>query len=205
MRTDPFALLAGAAACIPIAIASDQLQPRSIFWLDNRFPSRGLDAPVLDWQGNRLVGAEWRIELFGGPAPDSLSPAIALDKGSRLTTGFYAPGYFRGASSQLGVVCTPNDYPWAWLQVRVWNAGLGTTYEEVRAGELGGYGESSVFFARGGFYEGATTPWPPEPLLELQSFTVRQIVPEPSSWALLAVGGLGLWWARWRSSPPFHP
>jgi hypothetical protein len=98
------AALVGLTGPSPVLMASQEYQSPAIFWLDNRLPSRGLDAPVLDWQGNRLAGTEWRIELYGGSAPDSLSPAIALDKGGRLLTGFHSPGYFRGASSQLAVL-----------------------------------------------------------------------------------------------------
>jgi hypothetical protein len=102
-------------------------------------------------------------------------------------------GYFRDGHDLL-VDSIPDEYPAAWLQVRAWSADLGDSYESVASLGIGGYGESKVFKARGGRYI-STTPWSPSALVGLESFSVRQIVPEPNAWALMAVGGVGLWWA----------
>jgi hypothetical protein len=63
---------------------------------------------------------------------------------------------------------------------------------------VGGYGESPLFYAQGG------NPVPPgvslpRPLIGLESFSVLQETPEPSTWALLLLGGAGMWWCRRRS------
>jgi len=74
---------------------------------------------------------------------------------------------------------------------------LGATYEDVVGKGLGGHGESSLLYLKGGSPYAHTLPG----LLEgLQSFSVRPIVPEPATWALLVVGGLGLCWAKGRRS-----
>ena len=82
-------------------------------------------------------------------------------------------------------------YGYAWLQVRAWDARLGGTYEEVMGLGIGGYGESPLFYARGNS-PFADPPIPPAPLIGLQSFSLRPVVPEPGTWMLLTLGGLGL-------------
>jgi hypothetical protein len=130
--------------------------------------------------------------LFGGPTPDSL--AIAVTSAPMLPQPFTAvfngqQGYF----SKPGDVVIPTAQ-FAWLQVRAWDARLGSTYDEVAALGQGGYGESPLFQALGG--DILATGRPPQPLLGLQSFSLRP-VPEPSTWALSGIGvGFLLW--RWR-------
>jgi hypothetical protein len=83
--------------------------------------------------------------------------------------------------------------------MRAWEARLGATYDEVVARGLGGYGESPVFYSQGG------NPYdykdPAAHLVGLQSFRLRPVIPEPSTWALLALGGVGVAWATRRRWP----
>jgi hypothetical protein len=164
------------------------------FELQNFDREAGIDAPVFDWTGNPLWGPEWRVELYGGPSPDFLAPTvIVFQYPAREIIPLWRPGYFR---STVGV--TPlgvNVGDWAWLQVRVWSVELGATYEAAVATDLGGYGESTTFYALGSPPDGLV---PPASLRGLDSFSVRKIVPEPSPWAMVLLGGLGLWWTRWR-------
>jgi MYXO-CTERM domain-containing protein len=161
------------------------------FQLKNLDRAAGVDAPVFAWTGSLLWGPEWCVELYGGPTPDDLAPALIVGpEPAREIIPLWRPGYFR---STVGV--TPpgvNVGDWAWLQVRVWSVTLGATYEAAVAEGLGGYGESAVFLALGSPPEAQV---PPAPLLGLRPFTVREIIPEPSTWALglLAVGGGCAW------------
>ena len=98
---------------------------------------------------------------------------------------------------------------WAYLQMRAWEASLGGSYEDVMARGLGGYGESPIFYAQGG---DPTAPLPtlPRPLIGLEYFSLRAVVPEPSAWALLLLGGgLVLGWrvrpGRIRHKSTTHP
>ena len=52
---------------------------------------------------------------------------------------------------------------------------------------LGGYGESPLFYANGSDPTLAL-PEPPAPLIGLQSFNLRAVIPEPSSALLLLLG-----------------
>jgi len=80
---------------------------------------------------------------------------------------------------------------------------LGATYEEASSLGVGGYGQSAVFYARGSSLRGSI-PDPPALLFGLQSFSVLEPIPEPSTWALLAVGLGGIVWTvrRSKASPP---
>ncbi len=74
----------------------------------------------------------------------------------------------------------------AWLQVRAWNTSLGSTYEQVAALGLGGYGESSLLYLQGG-NPNAEPPIGPHLLIGLQPFSLRSI-PEPTVWQLCVIG-----------------
>jgi len=169
---------------------------QSQFFLDNLESAHGVNAPVLDAAGNPLAGSTYAAELWGGAAPDSLSPALSAYSMERIIVPFVTRGYFtdsdpggRGYPTIFSVLPTEC----AWLQVRAWDARLGATYENVVAAGLGGYGESPLFCAVG------TYPFLPNPaipgyLVGLQSFSLRAEVPEPSGWILFALGGFSLWW-----------
>lgn len=155
-----------------------------------------VNAPVYDAQGNPLEGAGYLVELWGAASSDSLAPALDVRTAERLVTPFRTDGYFVNTSGFLSIVDVP-PHGYAWLQVRAWDASLGGTYEEVEALGLGGYGESLLFYAQGhNPYE--DPPELPAPLIGLQSFSLRPIVPEPSAFACLALGAATLWALRRR-------
>jgi hypothetical protein len=143
-----------------------------------------------------LEGSEWRVELYGGGTQDSLRPVINILYGTREILSLAAPGYFRSGSGFLSVVGVPAG-GWAWLQVNVWDSGLGASFEDAVTRGMGGYGQSALFYAQGG-YPIEPLPTPPGFLIGLQSFSVLAVVPEPAVWLLLTGGLAGLWLARRR-------
>lgn len=188
--------LATANLLVPCSIALGQ----SSFEIYNHRVASGIDAPVFDAFGVRLEGADYSAELWGGAAADSLTPVLSYNARERVIIPFLTGGE-AGYVRHLGdpnrgdpsVFSVPPS-GWAWLQLRAWDARLGTTYEEVAAQGIGGYGESSLFYAQGG-NPVVILPDPPGRLIGLESFSLRPIVPEPSAWALLALGGTALWLA----------
>jgi hypothetical protein len=168
----------------------------SIFLLSN-FEQNLVNAPVFDAAGVPLEGPNFLAELWGGITPESLVPAISHAVGDRLIIPFDIQGYFEdGREAQVPSLVNGG---YAWLQVRAWDARLGPTYEEVAALDMGGYGESSPFYAQGkhpGDMLGT-----PAPLIGLESFSLRA-VPEPATWTFLALGGAGVVWAARRKREP---
>lgn len=169
---------------------------QSSFELANQH-SPVVNAPVFDAQGAPLAGPNFVAELWGGVTADSLSPLVDIDQGFRREMApFISPGYFFSPSGYLSVLTVP-PAGFAWLQVRVWDRRLGANYEDVAGLAIGGYGESPLFYAQGGVP--VITPASlPGPLIGLQSFSLRPVVPEPSTCALLALGGTAVCWAARR-------
>lgn len=162
--------------------------------------NRPVNAPVFDAQGEPLSGPQYLAELWGGATADSLSPLLDINQGLRREMApFVSPGYFFSPAGSLSVLAVPPG-GFAWLEVRVWDTRLGTTYEEVAALGIGGYGDSALFYAQGRdpFRE---PPELPGPLIGLQSFNLRPVIPEPSTWALLVLGGAALCWVVRRRKP----
>lgn len=149
-----------------------------------------IDAPVFDAAGNRLAGTNYLAMLYGGPAINSLEPAWAETGTDMAPVPFtYAPTDQAGYFSQNGATIIGN-VPCAgvaWLQVRAWDAQLGPTYEDVVNLGLGGYGESNLFQEQGGKPPGFClgSPSPSELLHGLQSFALREVIPEPGSMLLM--------------------
>jgi len=158
---------------------------QSSFGLANKTPPL-VDAPVFDPHGQLLSGPNYMAELWGSSTPGSLTPLVDVLRGnSRVFANFVSPGYFFSGNSYLSVDSVP-PFGYAWLQVRVWDSRLGPTYEQVLALGIGGYGESPLFYAQGG---DPFDQFPmPGDLIGLQSFSLREVVPEPSSMALLLIG-----------------
>jgi MYXO-CTERM domain-containing protein len=163
-----------------------------------------LDAPVYDWTGGLLWGPDWRAELYGGVTTDSLSPAVRLYTYIRSPLPFFLPGYFGYTGGHDVVVLSVPGGGYAWLQVKVWNVQLGATYEETVARRLGGYGQSSLFYAQGS-NPLADPPQAPYPLIGLTSFSVSQPVPEPAVGWLAVAGLAGLALIRRRARGRIRP
>ena len=142
---------------------------QATFVLSNRhfgtFPT--VLVPILDEQGLPLEGTNYVAELWGGRSPNALQPARdAIYR--RVHAPFFALGFFRTKYVHVESISL-GDF--GWLQVRVWDLRLGSTYEEAVTRGLGGYGESPLFYARGG---GASPNGDdPGPLAGLQSFRLR--------------------------------
>ena len=165
------------------------LQGQSSFALGNYDPPV-VNAPIFNADGTPLRGSNFEAELWGSNIPDSLAPAQSLRTRQRFIVPFASRGYFVGNGDEMLIpAATPGGY--AWLQVRAWDARLGATYEEVMALGIGGYGESPLFYAQGS-NPFKTLPEAPAPLIGLGSFSLRPVVPEPGTWVLLTLGGLGL-------------
>jgi hypothetical protein len=185
-------LLCHAALCLLVPCVT---LGQGSFYFNSSYLS--VNAPVFDSGGQPLEGPGFLAELYGGNTAGALAPAVSLVSGVRVATPFLSglsAGYFRGGSVYINDV---PGYGWAWLQVRAWDAHLGSTYEEVAARGIGGYCESGLFYAQGG--DASDILGLPGKLDGLQSFSLRAVVPEPSTWALLALGGLALGWASRRS------
>jgi len=161
---------------------------QSTFQFRNFAVEYGIDAPILDAAGLPLEGPRYLAALYGGPSEDSLTPAIHL--GSPVYSPFFSgvgAGYFEQSEVEVATVPPGGN---AWLRVHAWDTTLGTTYDDVKAQGIGGYGESNFLFLRGG-----TELELPKPLIGLESFGLRAVIPEPNAALLLL---LGVPWLVWR-------
>jgi hypothetical protein len=156
------------------------------YYFSNYVPP-SIDAPVFDAAGNRLEGTNYVAMLYGGRTTDSLTPAWLLGVYPMAPEPFtqYSlsgqGGYFR-YPGWVEIMTVTVGEP-AWLQVRAWDARLGSSYQEVLSLGLGGYGESTLFQKFGGGFAVL-----PEPLIGLQSFSLLPVIPEPSSIILFIFG-----------------
>jgi len=143
-------------------------------------------APFFDYDGTtRLAGSRYMAELLAGTSTGSMAPAGSP---TPLLSGAGA-GFFNG-----GVVSIPNVALGSigFFQVRYWDTTVGATYSAAQAAGLG-YGLSNLFSVPTGGV--GTPPSSPTSLAGLQSFF---LIPEPSIYALLALGGAAMFFRRRR-------
>jgi len=175
--------------------ATNPARGQSSFALRN-YSATQVNAPVFDSQGARLEGSNYAAELWGSTSPNSLTPVLTYLTKQRVIVPFlngpgFGAGYFsdpegRAFGDQLTVLGVPPGTGLAWLEVRAWDTRLGTTYEDVVARGIGGFGESPLFSAHGS--NPVDLLGVPAPLIGLESFSLRAVVPEPSTVALLLLG-----------------
>jgi hypothetical protein len=151
----------------------------------------GVNSPVRDQNGVVIpAGVGFTVELFAGATADSLSAVTG-------TTTFVAPGTFLGSQRVLTGLA-PGSYPF--FEVRVWEnqGGTFTSYEAARDG-LAQFGSSNPFQLAGTTTGlGNPTGVPPSPapaLVGMPSFNLT-VIPEPSTYALLALGAAALFLRR---------
>jgi hypothetical protein len=152
---------------------------------------------------NRIVGVlDAPVFLSGGAAPVDGADFVAqlyfsATEGGTMTAVSAAPAAFRtgagagywnaGASAgrTLDGIAAGDT---AFLQVRVWNAAQFANFDAaVSAGTVDSWGWSDVFSVTTG--GAGDPPSLPATMLDLNSF---ELVPEPSTCVLAALGALGL-------------
>ncbi len=156
----------------------------------------GLNAPVYESDGvTPLSDSQFLAEVLAAPSADNLTPIGAA-------VGFLTSpraGYFNGGIRDINSV-VPGDT--AWIVVRVWNTGSGSTFAQAQASGLpDSWWESAVLtVVTGGRIIGGG-PTPPAYLTGLGTSPVYLNAPEPSAVALIGVGGLvALFYSRRRST-----
>lgn len=153
------------------------------------------DAPVagtLVFGGAPLAGTGWIAELWaanGANAPES--SLVAATPTTTFRTGAGA-GWVTGTTASLTGVA--GDAPAATLQLRV----FASTYSTWAAAEAAWNADktATVFIGKSGLFNlsniGGTVNQAPN-LVGLQSFSlVANFIPEPSTFALLGLGTLGM-------------
>jgi hypothetical protein len=132
------------------------------------------------YTGGGLTGTGFTAELWAGTSADSLAAVPGSQKDFRT-------GGFAGAiNNSGGVIAIPGvgEAGSAALQVRAWDNAGGTITSWDAASIRG---ESAVFMSLplGGLA-------PPPNMVGLESFNIHTAVPEPSTFALLGLGALGM-------------
>ncbi|MBI3418427.1 MAG: PEP-CTERM sorting domain-containing protein [Verrucomicrobia bacterium] len=153
------------------------------------------DAPVLFF-GDRLSGPGYLVQLYAGVSQGSLSPvgeAIPLRSGE-------GRGYWSAAARTIPASAIAADGT-SVVQVRAWNVLAGATYEAaVQSG--GGFGASNIITVKP-----TVAPDLPAFLAGLSSVSILLLpserclyfpdeCPEPSTFALAALGGLVLFFRQ---------
>ena len=147
-------------------------------------PGSEVDAPVYDVDGvTRLAGAAYQVQLFAGPAADQLV-AVGAPLPFRSK---YGAGYWQSGDTVLVINSVPPGAK-AFVQIRVWEAAAGTTYEAAMA--AGGKRGTSLVLSivTGG---GGAPPSLPPMLVGLESFRLFQgeppkVVSQPQNQTVIA-------------------
>ncbi len=100
------------------------------FWLPGPDLPAGLDAPVFDVDGRTRLDGRFRAQLYAGPTPEQLAPVgMPRPFGDGAAAGYWE------ASPEWREVNLPSVPPGqtAWMQVRVWRADAGPSFEAAAA------------------------------------------------------------------------
>lgn len=167
------------AACLAVASAVAQ----GTVNFQNRIVSVGLDAPVRD-ADNSLLGAGFYAQLWAGADANSLAAVGSVIQFITNPTTQQGTGYFTGGERTIPGI-TPGGA--AVVQVRAWFGGAGGTVQTWQDALTAGvnYGMSPTLSLSATGNPTSQPPGTPVNLVGLQGFT---LVPEPSTYLLLALG-----------------
>lgn len=159
---------------------------------------------VLDSSGAAVVGTTYSGQLYAGAASDALAPVVEIKGGGSAIFPFpaaAAPAALHGyVASQNNTVIVPGVGPGtaAFVQLRVWNNNDGALTDWDSAVNVSEWGMSDTELSAD---LGGPNPNPDLPAIaapgmpNLPGFQL-QVVPEPTTWALLGIGALALFFRR---------
>jgi hypothetical protein len=128
-----------------------------------------------------FVNSAYYGQLFAGPDANSLAPVgVAV-----LFLDGAGAGIVSGGTVNIPTV-TPAGGPAA-VQLRAWAAASGADWAEASSNPAGIFGESNIVLLGSTGNQAGSPPSTPSDLVGLQPFSLT-LVPEPSTWALLALG-----------------
>lgn len=130
-----------------------------------------------------LVGTSYWGQLFAGGSADSLA-AVGVPVAFRNNSSGNPTGIVNGGSVTIPGIAAGGA---AFVQLRAWAAASGSSWEAAAANPTGEIGMSGVVSLAATGNPTASPPGTPVALVGLTPFSL-QIVPEPSTWALLALG-----------------
>lgn len=159
--------------------------------------------PVLMPDGTPVAGSDYSGQLYGGPDAGSINPIVEIVGSTDLPVyGFVAAGgpppllgYVQSTGAQVVVPGTsPNTA--GVVQLRVWNNQAGSLTSWEAAQGVSEWGESDIVPTAllGGPNPSGPAFTPPN-MPAFASFNL-QVVPEPTTWALLGIGALALFFRR---------
>ncbi|MBU6401242.1 MAG: immunoglobulin domain-containing protein, partial [Verrucomicrobia bacterium] len=138
-------------------------------------------APVFDVDGvTRLSGPGYLAQLYAGPATNSLAP---IGPAVPFYSGDLA-GYWSSEPDEVRDIITVAPGTPALVQVRVWQGGLGLTFEQAAAAGSKVGASAVLELTTGG---NSVPPFPPTPLTGLRSFALQSplaIATQPASQAV---------------------
>jgi hypothetical protein len=157
------------------------------FAMANRRAVTGLDAPIADALGTKLLGTDFLAQLWAAPVGSTAFRAYGDPVPFKSGV---AAGYFLSAVPVTLADVTPGGK--VDVEIRAWRASAGATYDAAVLAPMvaaGNYGISPVIsgLATGGVPDpDVSAPGLPAPLVGLQGFSF--ILPEPSTIALGLLG-----------------
>jgi hypothetical protein len=167
-------------------------------WATN--PGDGSNA-ILGVDGSPLFGTGYSGQMYAGPVGGALNPVTEISGSTALAVfpmyGSARAGYL---NTSANTVVIPGVEPGsaADIQLRVWeNAGGSLTDWSAADGTASEWGISDVVPTTPNTLGGITPGGPQAPvnMPSVPSFQL-QMVPEPTTWALLGIGALAMFFRR---------
>ncbi|HMJ67049.1 MAG TPA: PEP-CTERM sorting domain-containing protein [Candidatus Binatia bacterium] len=178
----------------PITLMVNDVRAQGVVNFRNNVMTDPPDRRVRDTDGTPLSGTNFIAQLL---YQDRSGTWVAHPGIAQFSTSAANAGFWSGGSRTLVNAGSPALYQTepVNLQVRVWDAGFGgpLTFDEAVAAGMR-WGNSTIFV----YIEEWDLPRGTDDT-QMKDFLGFTLVPEPSTWALLALGAGGLLW-RYRRS-----